>query len=196
MPAPRAQEGMLRHQREVALELVAPSEGKREAFVRMAQERLDGGSDRYRLALTDFDGYLARLRQRRDPSKAPTGWVPGAEFWLEDGEGEIVACVRLRFWLTPALEVEGGHIGHDVRPSARCRGFGTVALGLWLCVWYWWKRSGTVSAGLELPSTTTISPRSRSLNETAVFSRVRPFRTRRENGSSNTGSLPRGELST
>jgi len=38
--------------------------------------------------------------------------------------------VRLRFWLTPSLEVEGGHIGYDVRPSSRGRGFGTAALGL------------------------------------------------------------------
>jgi predicted acetyltransferase len=41
-----------------------------------------------------------------------------------------MACVRLRFWLLPALEVEGGHIGYDVRPSARGRGFGTMALHL------------------------------------------------------------------
>src|SRR4029077_7402792 len=52
------------------------------------------------------------------------------EFWLDDDTEEIVACVRLRFWLTPSLEAEGGHIGYDVRPSSRGRGFGTAALGL------------------------------------------------------------------
>lgn len=38
--------------------------------------------------------------------------------------------MRLRFSLNPALEEEGGHIGYDVRPSFRRRGFGmTEAAG-------------------------------------------------------------------
>jgi len=96
----------------------------------MAQDWLDHGNDRYRLALEDFDAYLARVHRFGDAAQVPLGWVPGTEFWLEDDVGEIVACVRLRFWLTPSLEVEGGHIGYDVRPSSRGRGFGTAALGL------------------------------------------------------------------
>jgi predicted acetyltransferase len=34
--------------------------------------------------------------------------------------------------LTPELEYEGGHIGYDIRPSARRRGFGTALLRLTL----------------------------------------------------------------
>lgn len=111
-------------------QLLDPSNAKRDAFLRMAQDWLDHGNDRYRLALEDFDAYLARLHRLSDATQLPTGWVPSSEFWLEDGAGEIVACVRLRSWLTPSLEFEGGHIGYDVRPSARRRGFGTAALGL------------------------------------------------------------------
>lgn len=110
--------------------LLQPSADAREAFLRMARDWLEHGNGRYRSAVDDFDGYLARVRQLSDAARVPDGWVPGAEFWLDDGAGEIVACVRLRFWLTPLLEVEGGHIGYDVRPSARCRGFGTAALRL------------------------------------------------------------------
>ena len=110
--------------------LLDPSSDKREAFLRMAQDWLEHGHDRYALALEDFDGYLARLHRFSDAAQTPAGWVPGIELWLEDDAGEIVACVRLRFWLTPSLEVEGGHIGYDVRPSSRGRGFGTAALGL------------------------------------------------------------------
>ena len=112
------------------LELLAPSIDKREAFLRMAQDWLDHGSDRYLLALEDFDEYLARLQRFSDAAQVPAGWVPATEFWLDDGGGEIVACVRLRFWLTPSLEVEGGHIGYGVRPSSRGRGFGTAVLRL------------------------------------------------------------------
>lgn len=96
----------------------------------MAQEWLDHGTDRYRLAVEDFDAYLAGVRRGSDPSQVLEGWVPVSHFWLDDGAGEIVACVRLRHWLTPALEIEGGHIGYDVRPSARRRGYGTAALRL------------------------------------------------------------------
>ena len=112
------------------LELLAPSIDKREPFFRRAQDWLDHGTDRYRLALEDFDAYLARLHRFSDVAQVPVGWVPGTEFWLDGGAGEIVACVRLRFWLTPSLEVEGGHIGYDVRPSSRGRGFGAAALRL------------------------------------------------------------------
>jgi len=96
----------------------------------MAQDWRDHGSERYHLALDDFDGYLARIEQLRYSDELPSGWVPGTEFWLDDDHGQIVACVRLRFRLTPSLEIEGGHIGYDVPPSSRRRGFGTAALKL------------------------------------------------------------------
>ena len=112
------------------MRLLEPTEAKREQFARMAKEWVDHGNGRYRLALENFDAYLANVERGRDPARMPPGWVPGTELWLEDDAGEIVACVRLRFWLTPALEAEGGHIGYDVRPSARGRGYGTAALRL------------------------------------------------------------------
>jgi len=114
---------------EAVPKLVEPSEDKKEAFVRMAQDWRDHGHDRYRLAVEDFDAYLARVDRFRDPARIPDGWVPGAEFWVDEA-GEIVACARLRFWLTPALEIEGGHIGYDVRPPSRGRGFDTATLSL------------------------------------------------------------------
>lgn len=115
---------------DAAVQLIEPTSDKQDAFLRMAQEWLDQGNARYRLALENFDEYLAKVRSASDVSRVPAGWVPGTEFWLEDAAGEIVACVRLRFWLTPTLEVEGGHVGYDVRPSARGRGYGTAALRL------------------------------------------------------------------
>jgi predicted acetyltransferase len=109
--------------------LLKPSLEKEQAFLRMAQDWRNHGQDRYALALEDFEAYLARAHRSEDPNQIPCDRVPGTEFWLEDA-GEIVACVRLRFWLLPALKVEGGHIGYDVRPSARGRGFGAMALRL------------------------------------------------------------------
>lgn len=96
----------------------------------MAREWRELGEDRYALAVENFDAYLERVR-RAESEVQPPGRVPGTEFWLGSGE-DIVGCVRLRFSLTPELEVEGGHIGCDIRPSARGNGFGTEALRLGL----------------------------------------------------------------
>jgi predicted acetyltransferase len=110
-------------------QLVTPSVDRRAAFLRMAHEWRAHGDDRYALAIDDFDGYLARIRRNEDPANVPADRVPGTQYWLEH-DGEIVACVRMRFALNPSLEIEGGHIGYDVRPSARGRGFATTALRL------------------------------------------------------------------
>ncbi|MHB8934154.1 MAG: GNAT family N-acetyltransferase, partial [Bellilinea sp.] len=39
---------------------------------------------------------------------------------------------RLRHRLTPLLEEEGGHIGYDIRPSERGKGYATLLLALTL----------------------------------------------------------------
>ena len=65
----------------------------------------------------------------RQGGNLPLGWVPGTEFWLEHDDA-IVGCVRIRLRLTRELEDEGGHIGYDVRPSMRRRGYGTELLRL------------------------------------------------------------------
>jgi predicted acetyltransferase len=44
----------------------------------------------------------------------------------------ILGESRLRHWLTPNLEIEGGHIGYAIRPSMRRKGFGTKILALTL----------------------------------------------------------------
>ncbi|HLL72624.1 MAG TPA: GNAT family N-acetyltransferase [Pyrinomonadaceae bacterium] len=59
------------------------------------------------------------------------GTSPTAHFFSSTRE-KWSGTARLRHQLTPALEHEGGHIGYDIRPSARRRGFGTLILALTL----------------------------------------------------------------
>jgi predicted acetyltransferase len=112
--------------------LVEPSEEWQAAFVEMAAECRASGDTRYVLALNNFPAYLRKIEEGRLDAQ-PEGRVPGTEFWLEDS-GRIVACIRLRYRLTPALEQEGGHVGYDVRPTMRRLGYGTELLRLALPV--------------------------------------------------------------
>jgi predicted acetyltransferase len=44
----------------------------------------------------------------------------------------VIGQSSLRHHLNPSLEREGGHIGYNIRPSERRKGFGTMILSLTL----------------------------------------------------------------
>jgi len=113
------------------LRLVAPSQALVDAYLSYAAEWRGGGYARFDLGPEDFDAFLAKLERDADEATLPAGRVPSATRWLLHGEAgaeRIVATSRLRFWVTPALENEGGHIGYDVCPSQRGRGYGHAIL--------------------------------------------------------------------
>jgi predicted acetyltransferase len=111
------------------MRLVEPSARWKAAFSEMAADYAAADEHRYARAAADFDAYLRKLERRSRGEGLPEGWIPGCELWLDD-QDQLVACVRLRFGLTPELEDEGGHIGYDVRPSKRRQGYGTILLRL------------------------------------------------------------------
>jgi len=113
------------------LTLEPPSEPLESAFLDMAAEFDRDGNSRYMRDATDFAAFLARARDEAAGSHLAAGTVPMSRFWLVD-DGRILGSSRLRPVLTPALEHEGGHIGYDVRPSARGKGHGTTLLRLTL----------------------------------------------------------------
>ncbi|HEY8238695.1 MAG TPA: GNAT family N-acetyltransferase [Candidatus Limnocylindrales bacterium] len=76
-------------------------------------------------AFRDFTGAI-RAEQFEDTPR-PAGFVPDTELWLVDGKAWL-GRVAVRHRLTPNLLEMGGHIGYDVRPSARRRGHATAML--------------------------------------------------------------------
>jgi predicted acetyltransferase len=113
------------------LTLVTLTEELRSEFFALAEDYLAAGEDRYRAALDDFHAYVRSLRDGERGPGSPGGSVPHSTFWLSAGR-RLLGRATLRHYLTPELEHEGGHIGYDVRPSERRKGYGTVLLKLTL----------------------------------------------------------------
>lgn len=67
------------------------------------------------------------LADRQLNARLPPGWVPSTMLWWVDG-GVYLGRIAIRHWLTPALRAAGGHIGYDVRRSARRHGHATAML--------------------------------------------------------------------
>lgn len=75
-----------------------------------------------------FVAYVAEQRaQAREDHPRAAGWVPVTHLWWVDGSA-FLGRLSIRHRLTPWLLDYSGHIGYDVRPSARRRGHATAML--------------------------------------------------------------------
>ncbi len=80
-------------------------------------------------ARPDFAAYVQRLLDEEQGLNLPPGWVPCTHRWLLDETPSIIGLVRVRHnILPPFLAQEGGHIGYDVPPSQRGRGYAALCL--------------------------------------------------------------------
>ncbi len=57
--------------------------------------------------------------------------VPETHLWYVEGD-EFIGSVSTRHYLSPGLELWGGHVGYAVRPSAQGQGHATTMLALML----------------------------------------------------------------
>jgi predicted acetyltransferase len=91
----------------------------------------DTASGRYARGWTDpavfgeYVGWLCAKAQEESPR--PAGFVPSTTLWWVS-EDEYLGRIVIRHRLTPRLRDYGGHIGYDVRPSARRCGHATAML--------------------------------------------------------------------
>jgi predicted acetyltransferase len=75
-----------------------------------------------------FARYVAELRaQAIEETQRPAGLVPSTTLWWVDGN-DYLGRIAIRHLLTPHLLELGGHIGYDVRPTARRRGHAAAML--------------------------------------------------------------------
>jgi len=112
--------------------LVPPAVVYRDSYLAAAREFAAEG--RYRQAdlaqlRADFPGFVALLRGQRDPAHVSPGRVAETVLWLVDGS-EYLGRVSIRHTLNTWLRRIGGHIGYEIRPARRRRGYGTLILRL------------------------------------------------------------------
>jgi predicted acetyltransferase len=125
-------------------DLVAPTALVRVSFAAaMAELRAEGrgtpGDDSmvgreiqaYGRIWADPEGFEEYARHLRDQALAdsprPDGFVPATTLWWIDGH-EYLGRIAIRHRLTQDLLDYAGHIGYDIRPSARRRGHATAML--------------------------------------------------------------------
>lgn len=119
-------------------ELVSPSSRYKQSFigaVREAQASGSGLGDTLKWDVAemeaDFDRVLAELRRYEPGNELPEGFVHSEALWLVDGD-EYLGRANLRHTLNAHLREFGGHIGYEMRPSARRQGHGKTILRLTL----------------------------------------------------------------
>lgn len=115
--------------------LVEPLESFRDEFIAYCEE-FDAAGEPVppgwlREAQADFSALICRWRDTCSGVNVPPDRVPQSIFWLVQGQ-RIIGVSNLRPRLHEALAFEGGHIGYQIRPSDRRKGYATCLLKLTL----------------------------------------------------------------
>ena len=92
----------------------------REYYVKLNKENLQN----------NFDSYISSLNNQTNGKNLPKGYVPHSTYWIIDQNNTFLGRLDIRHKLTENLILDGGHIGYDIRPSARNKGYATEALNL------------------------------------------------------------------
>jgi predicted acetyltransferase len=116
------------------LNLVKPDISLKEKFINMVNDYNDNNENTFNNDYFgrnfDFEGYIKDLNDLSNGVGLPEGYVPSSEWWLINSTNDILGTVRLRHKLGERNFQEGGHIGYDISPKYRRRGYGKIILKL------------------------------------------------------------------
>ena len=117
------------------LTLVKPALTFQEEYCAMIQEFTqigEGQFNNFPLALKDFVAYISELDNEAQGIDLPTGVVPQETYWLVKDGKHVLGEIRLRPYLVSPFEQHNGHVGYNIRPSERRKGYATCQLALLL----------------------------------------------------------------
>jgi predicted acetyltransferase len=114
------------------LKLVKPSTKYKTSFLKAIREfhREKRNLDiKPKQSQKEFSVFIKKLRDQEKGINLLKGYVPASVYWLVDGS-KFIGRVSVRHKLTKQLRKEGGHVGYEIRPSERRKGYGTKSLKL------------------------------------------------------------------
>jgi predicted acetyltransferase len=103
-------------------------------MVREFEQTDEGWFNNFPLALSDFPAFVSELEDEAQGINLPPDIVPQQTYWLVNDQARILGEIRFRPHLTPPFERHHGHIGYNIRPSERGKGYATCQLALMLDV--------------------------------------------------------------
>jgi len=85
----------------------------------------------YAPAREDFERYVRSLLDEEAGLNLKENYVPCSHRWLLSPAREVVGIARIRHRIdTPFLTENGGHIGYDIAPASRRKGYGHRAFAI------------------------------------------------------------------
>lgn len=123
------------------MELVLPSAEYKDSYIEAVKEfhaaQDSPPKERHYVDLSiteleaDFENFVEKKKSESRGENLPEGYVPATTYWLIDND-KYIGGVSVRHQLNEKLMEFGGHIGYDIRPSMRGKGYGgeILALGL------------------------------------------------------------------
>ncbi|RDY27821.1 GNAT family acetyltransferase [Romboutsia weinsteinii] len=117
--------------------LIEPSKDYRDSFVCMVRDyeihKDEEYFNMYKDALEDFDKYVEKLLNKSKDIGLAENRVASSTYWLVNKENDVLGVIRIRHELNSEfLKNIIGHIGYDISPSNRRRGYGELILQLGL----------------------------------------------------------------
>lgn len=116
------------------MRLISPSNAFKQSFKHFYSDLVQSDPERaeyYQESQINFESYVQRLANEEKGINLKPNYVPCHHFWFVDQHNQILGCLRIRHNLgNDFLLIEAGHIGYDIAPAFRGKGFGSMMLKL------------------------------------------------------------------